>query len=96
MPMTAIDGATDVELATSTSASTTPPPNPAAPPPADQPVSTGGDRPPAADTYPHLLLGNPSKATDDPKEKDNYLLKKRYFALSYNSSKGSPTGSPGG
>jgi endonuclease G len=57
--------------------------------PTDEPTSTG-DRPAGRGTYPHLLLGNPSKATDDPKDRDNYLEEKPYFALSYNSSKGTP------
>ncbi len=43
-----------------------------------------------ADDYPHLKMGNPSKATVDPAKKDNYLLKKDYFALSYNNAKGTP------
>ena len=30
----------------------------------------------------HLLLGNPSKATDDPAKRDNYRLKNRQWALS--------------
>src|SRR5947209_6364844 len=36
----------------------------------------------------HLALGNPSGATDDPAHRDNYLMRKPYFALSYNNSKG--------
>ena len=64
-----------------------PPPGPIPQNPTDEPVSTGE---PPSEAYPHLLLGNPSKATDDPREKDNYLEKKPYFALSYNSSKGTP------
>jgi endonuclease G len=42
------------------------------------------------EAYPHLLFGNPSGATADPANKTNYLMKKRYFALSYNSPKGIP------
>ena len=69
------------------------PPDPAArtrprPPPTSRPrAATARPRP---RRYPHLLLGNPSEATEDPKEKDNFLVKKPYFALSYNSSKGTP------
>src|SRR5262245_36616852 len=44
----------------------------------------------AEEEYPHLLLGNPSKATDDKGKKDNYLMKKKHFALSYNNSTGTP------
>lgn len=36
----------------------------------------------------HLLLGNPSGATAEPFNRDNYLMVKPYFALSYNNSKG--------
>jgi endonuclease G len=38
----------------------------------------------------HLAMGNPTKAEADPDKKDNYLMEKDYFALSYNNSKGSP------
>src|SRR4051812_37001003 len=38
----------------------------------------------------HLLLGNPSKATADETNKDNFLMKKEFFALSYNNKKGTP------
>jgi endonuclease G len=38
----------------------------------------------------HLALGNPSDATTDGKDKDNYLMVKPYFALSYNNAKGTP------
>jgi endonuclease G len=62
---------------------------PPPPSPTDGPAGTR-DRPAGAEAYPHLLLGNPSGATEDPKEKDNYLVRKPYFALSYNSSKGTP------
>ncbi|WP_157368655.1 DNA/RNA non-specific endonuclease [Zavarzinella formosa] len=37
-----------------------------------------------ADEYPHLFLGNPSNATEDKAKKENFLLKKEFFALSYN------------
>jgi endonuclease G len=39
---------------------------------------------------PQMLLGNPSGATDDSSNRDNYLMVKPYFALSYNDSKGTP------
>jgi endonuclease G len=35
-------------------------------------------------------MGNPSGATDDPEHPDNYLMRKPYFALSYNNAKGTP------
>jgi endonuclease G len=38
----------------------------------------------------HLALGNPSDARSDGKDKDNYLMVKEYFALSYNNAKGTP------
>jgi endonuclease G len=38
----------------------------------------------------HLVMGNPSGATDDPANRDNYLMRKPYFALSYNNAKGTP------
>lgn len=39
---------------------------------------------------PHLKMGNPSKATAKQADKDNFLMEKDYFALSYNNSKGIP------
>lgn len=39
---------------------------------------------------PHLLLGNPSGARPNSADRDNYLMCKPAFALSYNSSKGTP------
>ena len=38
----------------------------------------------------HLELGNPSGATADPTQPDNYLMVKPYFALSYNEGTGTP------
>ena len=35
-----------------------------------------------------LLLGKPSNATADPKNRDNYLLEGQSFVLSYNNSRG--------
>lgn len=39
---------------------------------------------------PNLLLGNPSGATSDPLNRDDFLMVKPYFVLSYNSDKGIP------
>jgi len=39
---------------------------------------------------PDMLMGNPSKATTDMANSDNYLMVKPYFALAYNNSKGTP------
>ena len=39
---------------------------------------------------PHLTMGNPSNATPKTRDRDNYLMEKPYFALSYNNSKGTP------
>src|SRR5438046_556094 len=38
----------------------------------------------------HLALSNPSGATADKLKPDNYLVKKRQYALAYNSSTGTP------
>jgi endonuclease G len=43
-----------------------------------------------ADDYPHLRMGNPSKASADPSTRNNFLLKKEFYALSYNDAKRSP------
>ena len=43
-----------------------------------------------ADSSVHLVMGNPSKATDDPTNADNFLMRKTYFALSYNDAKATP------
>jgi len=39
---------------------------------------------------PHLKLGNPSHATSDTSQKDNFLMEKSFFALSYNNTKATP------
>jgi endonuclease G len=39
---------------------------------------------------PNLVLGNPSNATADPSNHENYLMVKPYYVLSYNDSKGTP------
>jgi endonuclease G len=41
-------------------------------------------------TNPNLKLGNPSNARTDVATKDNYLLIKEQYVLSYNSSRGAP------
>jgi DNA/RNA endonuclease G (NUC1) len=38
----------------------------------------------------NLRLGNPSHAAADTQEADNYLLVKKQYTLSYNSSRGAP------
>jgi len=38
----------------------------------------------------HLTLGNPSDATEDVTNKDNFLMVKPQYALSYNDTKGGP------
>lgn len=43
-----------------------------------------------AETSVHLALGNSSAATDDPANADNFLMRKPYYALSYNNTKGTP------
>ena len=61
---------------------------------ASPPVATGPEStapwpvPPAAGPAANLLLGNPSGATSDPSNRDNYLMLKPYFALSYNADAG--------
>lgn len=46
--------------------------------------------PPGAVVTPNLLLGNPSAASFDPGNRDDFLMVKPYFVLSYNSDKGIP------
>jgi endonuclease G len=41
-------------------------------------------------SYSHLRWGNPSGATADVSNRDNFLMKKPYYALSYNNTKGTP------
>jgi len=38
----------------------------------------------------NMALGNPSSATNDPKNKNNFLIEKAQYVLSYNNSKGGP------
>ena len=56
------------------------PPVPNPQPPTEQGVTA----------YPHLRWGNPSGATADPGNRDNFLMEKKYYALSYNDAKGTP------
>jgi len=59
-------------------------------------TATQGTTPPrtapaaSAAASPNMLLGNPSGATPDPNNKDNYLMIKPYYSLSYNNSAGTP------
>lgn len=45
---------------------------------------------PQASVSLHLALGNPSDATKDVRNEDNFLMVKPQFALSFNNSKGGP------
>ncbi len=54
------------------------------------PPEPNGPAEPRAETSIHLTMGNPSGATADEGQPDNYLMRKPYFALSYNNSKGTP------
>ena len=63
------------------------------PPVASNPTAPRRDPPEAdgpADPSTHLVMGNPSGATDDPANADNFLMRKPYFALSYNDAHGTP------
>ena len=64
-----------------------------APPDATTPTDARPETPEAggtSDPSPHLALGNPSGATDDPANTADFLMRKPYFALSYNAPKGTP------
>src|SRR2546423_13195528 len=54
--------------------------------PAPGPATTARRAP----VSPNATLGNPSDATADSKNKNNYLLVKPQFVLSYNNDKGEP------
>ncbi|HBI42926.1 MAG TPA: hypothetical protein DDY78_08725 [Planctomycetales bacterium] len=41
-------------------------------------------------SYVHLRWGNPSGATEDAGNVNDFLMKKKYFALAYNNAKGTP------
>jgi endonuclease G len=43
-----------------------------------------------AQLYEHLRLGNPSDAREDPRDRNNFLMRKKFFAVSYNDSLGTP------
>jgi endonuclease G len=66
--------------------------------PPDGPVAQAPDAPPVPEARPpqpaddsaHLALGNPSGATDDVTNADNFLMRKPYYVLSYNTAKGTP------
>jgi endonuclease G len=55
--------------------------------PTQQPIPTDEHIP---SLVPQMPLGNPSNATADASNRNNYLIEKPYFALSYNESKGTP------
>src|SRR5262249_48817452 len=42
------------------------------------------------DSDPNLRWGNPSRAREDRADRDNYLMNRKYFVLSYNDTKGTP------
>ena len=48
----------------------------------------------AAQTFPprgmHLIMGNPSNAKSSAADKNNFLMRKAYFALAYDNAKGTP------
>jgi len=68
---------------------TTPKPNTTNNPPLSQP-SPGGNTTDASQPTrdPHLALGNPSNATKDERNADNFLIEHPQFVLSYNRSRG--------
>ncbi len=54
------------------------------------PPPPGPSQNPEEAGYPHLRWGNPSGATADVGNRDNFLMEKKYYALSYNNTKGTP------
>jgi endonuclease G len=58
--------------------------------PPGPPAPQGPSEEQVDESYSHLRWGNPSGATSDPGNRDNYLMKKQYYALSYNNTKGTP------
>lgn len=59
------------------------------------PAGTPANRPIVVSSEPqgsaiHIALGNPSDATDDPENKNNFLITKPQYVVSYNSAKGVP------
>jgi endonuclease G len=61
-------------------------------PPSSPTTTAAPDAVPSATPTPsaQMMLGNPSGATPDAANRDNYLMIKPYYALSYNDSKGEP------
>ncbi len=57
-------------------------------PSTDQPASPSTDNSPLNRS--HLALGNPSGATENASNPDNYLLENDFYAVSYNRQKGIP------
>ena len=49
---------------------------------------SGPVMPPGPEENPNLKMGNPSGATTDPRNKNNFLMEKKFFSLAYNNSKG--------
>jgi endonuclease G len=58
--------------------------------PLSEPETTQSPTADQPEVSPHLRMGNPSRARADREQPDNYLLDEPYFALSYNSTKGTP------
>jgi endonuclease G len=54
------------------------------------PAPTTAPAPAPTESSIHLAMGNPSGASADRAQPDNYLMRKPYFALSYNNSHGTP------
>ncbi|MBC8102227.1 MAG: DNA/RNA non-specific endonuclease [Cytophagales bacterium] len=89
------------EVPTSPSVATAPPPGPPKvskrprrqtrpDPPASQGIRDGGGIIAPTSGDPNLLLGNPSRATASVTDRDNYLLERKQYALSYNNADGRP------
>ncbi|MBC7922296.1 MAG: DNA/RNA non-specific endonuclease [Ferruginibacter sp.] len=66
------------------------PATPTASVPAVVPKSPASNDPVGSATARYLTLGNPSNATSDPGNAENYLMVKPQYALSYNRTKGIP------
>lgn len=58
--------------------------------PSQLPTATSTTGPTTPAQSPHMLLGNPSAAVDSPSARDNFLMIKPYYCLSYNNSNGTP------
>ncbi|BAY66949.1 DNA/RNA non-specific endonuclease (plasmid) [Calothrix brevissima NIES-22] len=59
-------------------------------PPTQRPAPSFKPTTPNTSKSVHLLLGNPSKATENVANPDNYLMIKPQYVLSYNNTKGTP------